>query len=386
MEATKKKVTVKAVLWTFVAFSVFLLFGCASTQIGMEDVAKKAAFLAARPVFEKIFFAEAPIAPSARELYSTVKKLPGKPFDPSQYFGNLLNLSNGVLRLSPGDYVVPVMTYCMQSSGSSPAAHQYGLGKLSGKRASAIHDLNARGLSQFTPEDIQVLSWSIQNGILYEEMSAKSKEIINKIIPEHKEDLKLSFYQSLIDKWNVVAKNTGLPHFEELTDEALSSLGSFGESVKAIQGFRKKISEHGYEYENLSSLISLPGPSSEREITSWSQISENVYARFLTSGHYLNIGELQIRVVGRSRVPQVIKDNLSIVDVSALIADPGMAQIQPLSFSALSGVLAIGVLPVEASPLLAAAVIAAILTEKAIDWNAFSQAVERFGHSANQAI
>lgn len=389
MGVTKKKVKTKAVPWAFVTLSVFLLFGCASTQIGVEDVAKKAALLAVRPVLEKIFFAEAPIAPSARELYPRVKQLPGKPFDPRQYFGNRLNLSHGVLKLSSGDYVVPVMTYCMQSGGSSPTAHQYSLGKLIGKRASAIRDLNALALSQFSPKDIQVLSWSIQNGILYEEMSAKSKEIIDKIIPEHKNELKLSFYQSFVDKWNVIAENTRLPHFEELTDEAMSLLGSFGEAVKAIRNFRRKVRERGYDYEDLSSLISLPGPSSEKgteETTSWSQVSENIYVRFLTSGHYLDIGELQIRVVGRSRAPQAIKDNLSIIDVSALIADPGAAQIQPLSFSVLSGALAIGALPAEASPLLAAAVIAVILTEQAIDWNAFSQAVERFGYSANQVI
>lgn len=44
--------------------AVFLLvIGCSSPQIAIEDVAKWAALVAARPVLEKIFYTEAPIAP-----------------------------------------------------------------------------------------------------------------------------------------------------------------------------------------------------------------------------------------------------------------------------------------------------------------------------------
>lgn len=375
----------KRVSWAIKVLSLILLVGCASAQQTVED----AAFLAARPILEKIFFSEAPITPSSRELYPTVKVLSGKPFNPRQNFNNRLNLSRGALTLSPGDYVVPVMTYCMQSGGSSPTAHKYALGKLSGRLASAIHDLNGRVLSQFNAKDVQVLSWSIQNGIPYEEMATKSKEIIDKIIPDHKGELKLSLYQFFVDKWNSVAETTGLPHFEELTDETLNSLGTLGEGIRAIRDFRRMVRERGYEYEELRTLVSLPGPSSEKgmeETTPWSQISGNVFARFLTTGHYLDIGQLQIRIVGRERSPQASKNNLTIIDVSALIADPGVAGIQPLSFSALSGALAVGVLPAEVSPLLVAAVIAALLAKKGIDWDVFSQAVEKFGRSSNETI
>lgn len=366
----------------------FFLSGCTSIQFGAEDVAKQAALLAARPILEKIFFAEAPLAPSSRELYPIVKQLPGQLFDPRQYSGNQVNLRNGVLTLSPGDYIVPLMTYCMQSAGSSPTAHQYRLSKLSGKQASAIRDLNARLLSQFKPRDIQVLSWSIQNGIPYEEMSAKSKEIVAKVIPEHRAELKLSFYQSFIDKWNGIAVKTGLPHFNELTDDALNSLGTFGESIKGIRSFRKKLLERGYEYEELSSLISLPGPSLQKgteETTPWSQISENVYARFITTGHYLDVGELQVRVMGKARFPQAIKSNLSVIDVSSLIADPGAAGIQPLSFTPLQGAIAIPFL-VEGSPTIVSVFLAALIAAQYTDWEAVSAALDQFGGAAHQNV
>jgi hypothetical protein len=34
--------------------------------------------------------------------------------------------------LPPGDYTIPVMTYCMKHSGVSPDAHLYTLSKLEG--------------------------------------------------------------------------------------------------------------------------------------------------------------------------------------------------------------------------------------------------------------
>ena len=80
-------------------FSILLGFllvnGCTSPEVVIENAAKHAALLAARPVLEKLFAAEAPIAPSNRELYPTVLNLPGKPFDPRKYFDNRVRFSDG---------------------------------------------------------------------------------------------------------------------------------------------------------------------------------------------------------------------------------------------------------------------------------------------------
>lgn len=369
------------VRWLGKFLVTFILLGCASTEQAVEDVAKRAALIAARPVLEKIFLTEAPIFSSSSDLYPLLRTLPGKPFNPRNYFKNRFQLTKGSLKLSPGDYIFPVMTYCMKSSGSSPSAHRYSLGKLSGIRARVIRDLNARALSLYAPHDIQVLSWSIQNDIPYQEMSDKSKEIVDKVIPEHQTKLKVSLYQSLNEKWNRVTEKTGLPNLEVVTDGMLSSLGTFGDTVRDIRNFRKVTRESGFEYDSLQSLISLPGSSQDEgteETTSWSQISDNVFARFLTSGHYLDIGQLQIRVVDSDRSPKAIVDSLFSIDISAFIADPGVRSIQPLSFSILVGGIAIPFIA-KGHPELVAAFLVGLITAEYTDWEAVDKALKQFG-------
>jgi hypothetical protein len=127
----------------FFSLFVFLVVSsCTSPEVTIEDAAKRAALLAARPVLEKIFYVEVSIAPSNRELFPTVPSLLGGPFDPRKYLRNQRHFSQGTVELSPGDYTVPVMSYCMKSSGSSPIAHRYQLGKLSGRAVQVIHDFS----------------------------------------------------------------------------------------------------------------------------------------------------------------------------------------------------------------------------------------------------
>lgn len=366
-----------------------LVIGCSSTQIAIEDAAKGAALIAARPVLEKIFYAEAPIAPSNRELFPTVQNLLGKSFEPRRHFGNRLHFSNGTVELPPGDYLIPVMSYCMKSSGSSPTAHRYLLGKLRGPSAGIIQDLHAKALSKFRPSEIQATSWSIQNGVPFEEMPDESKKIIDTVIPQYRKELEKYSFKDFSEKWDGIAEKMGLPRFEELTDQTLNNLGEFGQEIRALKEFRRTLRESGGSYESLSSLISLPGISENpgtETTTPWSQISENVYARFLTTGHYLDIGEFQIRVAPSKRSPKALKNEATKIDISSLVADPGSGGVQPLSFSALSGMLAVEALPASASPALIAAVIAAILAEKYVDWDAFAKAVEKFGDSTKDLI
>lgn len=365
-----------------------LLFSCVSTEIVIEDVAKRAALLATKPVLEKIFYAEAPLAPSNRDLFQTVQKLPGQSFEPKKYFGNRLQLSNGTVELLPGDYIVPVMTYCMKSSGASPSNHRYQLGKLSGRAAQIIRDLNAKALLKFRPEEIQAASWSIQNGVPFDEMPVESKKIIDAVIPEHRKELEKSFFRSFSEKWDGIADKMGLPRFDEVTDQTLDSLGELGQEIRALREFRRTLRESGGNYENLRSLITLPGVSENlgtEATTSWSQISERVYARFLITGHYLDVGELQIRVVASLRSPKSLKNDAIKIDVSSFVADPGKGGIQPLSFSPIFGSLAIPYLT-SANPAVVAAFLAALIAAEYTDWEAVGKALEKFGSSTQEEV
>jgi hypothetical protein len=369
--------------------ALFILLGCTSPEITIEDTAKRAALLAARPVLEKIFNAEAPLAPSNRELFPIVQNLPGGPFNPREYFENRQNFSDGVVELLPGDYQIPVMSYCMKSSGSSPTAHRYRLGRLSGRATNIIRALNIRALSKYRPDEIQVALWNIQNGVSFEEMPPESKKIISDVIPEYRKDLEKSFFQDFQEKWDGVAVKIGLPRFDEVTDQALSSLGEFGEAIRSLKEFKRSLRESGGNYENLNSLISLPGISETtgtEATTHWSQISENVYARFLTAGHYLNVGGLQIRVVAATRFPQATQAlDSSKIDIAGLVADPGSGGVQPLLFGPMQGSVAIPFLA-AADPPVIAAFLAALIVAEYTDWQAVGKALEQWGASTQQEI
>jgi len=365
-----------------------MLFGCASTKISIENAAERAALLAARPILEKIFYAEAPIAPSNRELYPTVPNLPGQAFEPQKYFNHRLRFSKSTVELLPGDYRIPVMSYCMKSSGSSPTAHLYQLGKLSGPRAVIIRDLNAKALLQFQAGKIQAASWTIQNGIPYEEMPADTRKIIDTVIPEHRKHLEKSFFIEFSEKWDAASEKLGLPWFDEITDEALKSLGDFGETIRSLREFRRLLRESSGSYDNLKSLISLPGVSESpgtEMTTPWSRLSENVYARFLTSGHFLEVGQLQIRVLATKRGPQSSGSHSTKIDIADLVADPRSGSIQPLSFSILQASAAIPLLAV-ADPKVVAAFLAALIVAEYTDWQAIGEAIEKWGATTQQEV
>lgn len=372
---------------------LWVLFSCASVETSnVEEIAKEAGLRALAPIFEKALLAEAPIAPSSRSVYPTVSSLSGKSFDPTKYFNNPIRMSDGILKLLPGDYVVPVMTYCMKSSGSSPEAHRYLIAKLNGSAADIIRDLNTRALPNFDAHEIQAVSWNIQNGIPYEEMGDKNKKIIDSVIPEHRGRLGRSSFKTVVEKWNEISTATGvIPRFENATDELLDRLGEVGNDIKALREFRKGIRAHRNDYESLRSLISLPGRSTSlgtETTTPWSQISEKLYVRFLTSGHFLDLGQLQIRVLSDQRAPTArsAKESSVSVDIGTLIADPGTGNIQPLSFTPLIGGIGIPFISAGASPVLIAAALAALLGAKIIDWDAFEKAVAKYGNVAAQQI
>jgi hypothetical protein len=294
----------------------------------------------------------------------------------------------GNLNLSSGDYVIPVMTYCMRSSGSSPDGHRYTLGKLTGQMADIISSLNRGAVyKEFPPWDIQVLSWSIQNGLNYDEFSESSKRIADAVLPEFRLRLQEPAWEKIANRWDEVASKIPLPRFEELTDEALKEIGQVGEMIQEARSFRRKIWEGSGNDSNLSDLIHLPGvsPVSGSE-TPWSQIAPRVYARFLTEGHFQEVGQIQIRVLSQIRGPKSKSSGTAIIDISSLVADPGSHSIQPLSFTPLFGIAAVKLIGTRAPPAIIAAAIAGILAAKYPDWDSFGEAVEKFGQTANQVI
>jgi hypothetical protein len=339
-------------------------------------MAVKAAIKSARPPIEKFFFAQVPISSYSKTRFAVVDHPPGNKFEPALkgvkpiFYGN-----NGNLVLKPGDYVIPVMTYCMNSNGSSPDGHQYALSRLTGPMADVIREINSKALPRFSPHDVQILSWSIQNGLSYDEMTPESHRIIDEIVPEHKEKLKRSFMERFAETWNRTAdKSQGLiPSFDNATDEFLKEFGEAGQTIVKIREFRRLIKSVGNDYPRLSELIQRPGRSPDASIP-WSKISDSIYARFVTKGHFQSIGQIQIRVLSQNlgRGIDSVTEPGAEIDLSSWVADPMSNSIQPLSFSALYGVTGVLVVPeLVTNPVLMGILLGAVLASQPIDWSAF---------------
>jgi hypothetical protein len=362
---------------TILLLFLTLLSSCSQLPTS-RDKAKELVLQKLRPGLEKILSQESPIDPPERSSYPLVGKLPGPLFAPRQTIRSLFTYdSKGHLVLSPGDYVFPVMTYCMNSSASSPAGHLYSLSKLEGKRAKIIRDLNLLAPAKYFTDEIQMVSWGLQNGLSYEELGKLGQEMIDSVIPHHKSELKESLLIKLERRWNQASSLSGgiLPSFNSSIENLEEELGELGKRIREMREFRDRLREFGYDYSQLSEMIDTTTRSQVKGDTSWSQISNNIYTRFLTEGSFGEIGYLQVRVLSRSTGREINSETnkQATLDIVSLLANPNDRSIQPLSFSLLYGVGGTVTLTPALSrhPLAGALLLAAVVSEKYIDWNAF---------------
>jgi hypothetical protein len=343
-----------------------------------RDEAKELVFQKLRPSLEKILSQESPVDPPERSTYPLVQKLPGSPFVSRQTIRSLFIYdSKGHLVLSPGDYVFPVMTYCMNSSAASPAGHIYSLSKLEGKRAKIIRELNLLAPAKYFTDEIQMVSWGIQNGLSYEELDKFGQEMIDSVIPHHKSELKESLLIKLERRWNQVSSLSAgvLPSFNSSVENLEEELGELGKRIREMREYRDRLGEVGYDYAELSEMIDTTTRSRSLGETSWSQISSTVYARFVTEESFGGIGYIQVRVLTNSSGREInsVTNKQIIFDLASLQANPNNKSIQPLSFSPLYGAAGtITLAPaISRHPLAGALLLAAVLSAKYIDWEAF---------------
>ncbi len=367
----------KTIALLFMSSILFPSCSSITNQPDIHDIAVQTAIKLAKPSLEKIFFAQSPILSASQDQFTLADRPPGGEFK-AQTDKSIIYDSTGNLELFPGDYIIPVMTYCMKSNGSSPDGHPYTLSRLAGTMALVIREINLKALPKFSPRDVQILSWSIQNGLKYDEMTSESRRIVDDAIPDLKPQLKRSFFEKFAQEWNLVAdKSHGLiPSFENVTDEFLEELGDVGTAIIQIRDFRRLIKTAGNDYSRLSQLIHLPGHSAETQgvSTAWSKISENIYARFITKGHFQEVGEFQVRILPATFARKVNSVNTASVkvDISSLVADPRSNSIQPLSFSPLYGYAGVLVAPeLAANPILLGVLLGVVLASQPVDWNAF---------------
>jgi hypothetical protein len=142
-----------------------------------------------------------------------------------------------------------------------------------------------------------------------------------------------------------------------------------------MRKFRDRLHEVGYDYAELSGMIDTKTRSLLTGETLWSQISNNIYARFITEESFGGIGYIQVRVFANSSGREInSEDNKKVIfDLTSLQANPNHISIQPLSFSPLYGFGGTVTLTPTLSrhPLAGALLLAAVLSAKYIDWEIF---------------
>jgi len=361
----------------FLLLCLALLSSCAQLPTS-HDGTKDLVIQKVRPAVEKILAQENPINPPERNTYPLVQKLPGDPFVPRQTIRSLFTYNSGSrLLLAPGDYTFPVMTYCMKSSASSPAGHIYSLSPLTGKRAKIIRDLNLLAPAKYFTDEIQMVSWGLQNGLSYEELGKLGQEMVDSVVPHYKVELRESILNQIEKKWNQVSDSSlgVLPSFSESISSLEDNFGEIGKRIQEMRDYRDRLREVGYDYARLSELIDTSSRSEISGDTAWSKISNNVYARFVTNGSFGEIGYMQVRVLASSLGREInsVQVKHEVLDLASLIANPNDKSIQPLSFSPLYGFGGtITLTPALSRHSLAGALLlAAVLSTKYIDWDAF---------------
>ncbi|MBV8172384.1 MAG: hypothetical protein JO219_10695 [Candidatus Eremiobacteraeota bacterium] len=245
-----------------------------------------------------------PVYVSGNDVLSTVATLPGGPFHPaSQAVVQTLfqHARSGVLQLPAGDYNVAVVTYCMGHNNQGPWRNKFLLSPLRGAWSDVAVALNYRAYgSRFTPPQVQMLSWSLQAGMAYDEMSPTSRQIVDTLLPEYKGRLQEDFYDRARDEWNSISsKVPGAPNFEN----ALGQLGDVGKSIVELREARDQIVANANDFNALVAQFSHLGnvrPQDAIGATPWSVIHPGVYARLRTKGTLLTPGVVQIRVTAQA--------------------------------------------------------------------------------------
>ena len=295
--------------------------------------------------------------------------------------------------LPPGDYSIPVMTYCMKHSGASPDAHLYTLSKLEGSRAQVIRELNLMAPGKFSVEDIQITSWSLQAGLSYDEMTNTSQNIIDIVLLKYKEDLKESYLKTIEKKWNTFSSSTQgvTPDFNEASTQFSGNFVEVGIKINEYRKFKNQLGEIGHNYQELSKAIQTSRESlqSRKGETPWSLISPNIYARFVTDGHFNQIGSIQIKVIQDSQGRKVNSTNAErvLVDIGSLIANPNDKDVQPLAFSVFLNAQGVWVIPaLVESPVAAGLVLATIVAAKKINWDYFFDLYDYLKDSKSKEI
>lgn len=116
-----------------------------------QEAAKKA--LSSEP--DSFILNNSPVLPSTTNPFSNVVKLPNGEFRQSlKNQPEIIYNEQGEMLLQPGDYVIPVMTFCLKNSAQSPRGYLYTLNTFQGSSAKIIKVLSLKVLEKLSIKNL----------------------------------------------------------------------------------------------------------------------------------------------------------------------------------------------------------------------------------------
>jgi len=236
--------------------------------------------------------------PLKLDVSSAYKEVPTPAdFRPKALHPTPANINNPLL---PGDYSVPVRATCTKDSIHVPGnGLAYKLAPLQGKHADALGALIMKGdLARVPHNTLQMVAWEIQASIPYGEMPKEHQALIDRFIPEYKNDLSGNFLQRITDAYDKAVR-----------EHPNAPIAGFGETLRSINRSRTIIREENFNYQRSQMHLYDPAlgepvtPADPSEPSPWTELQPGVYAQILIVDGWAGLNRLNLRITkeaGRS--------------------------------------------------------------------------------------
>ncbi len=289
----------------------------------------------------------APVQLDPSELYPTIDALPGTPFASTPAIdakatiaaiAELKKSTTGVVTMAPGDYAFSMRLFCMSHSRGAKAPLAFLLGPMRGKRTPAIIAMNSRAASTpYTFIRIQQTSWDIQSGIALSEFRPDERHVVDALIADYEPLLQGNTLDEIQSKWSTLSSTVGAPSL----DSVLRDLGGAGQIVIDLRSEREDLLASAGDFDRMRNAfapLQKADPSSLQSL--WAVVSPMLWMRLVTTGHYGDIGTIQIRVGGTTpaSVPLVSSIGYGRCTPAVNSSTSNFACTQPLSFEPLKAV------------------------------------------------
>lgn len=248
-----------------------------------------------------------PIVIDPDRAYPTVQTPPGSPFHAASYASNaviaqLAHSSDGIVRLPPGDYSIPILLYC---TSIHVADTQHGLSyrllPLEGKRASLLIALMSRAPAAHVPfQALQPLIWQIEGGLSYAQLPRQSQQLVDQLVPELKGQLNEDFVRALEKKLNATEfLIRQLPLSGPARASAQQAAAQIAAMIQRYSITRDMLLRYADNYNALAHQMVhiIPGTAPNAGPTTWSQINTRVYAHITGGSVWQEMAKLEVRVL-----------------------------------------------------------------------------------------